>query len=319
MASSFMKQLRESPATQELMDSVTKFAGAQATSVAPKIANKVAGGGKTGDTAEGAVTGIQNAKDKGKGELGKLFGGIGGAVKGLFKGKGKGSSSKRPTNIVENMLIGAPVELVFERWTAYQEMASYMKAVEAVDTGKDKDKDKDKDKPKSDEEQEQQETSWKVKVWWSRRSWKATTVEQTDNERIKWKTEAAKGTVDGVVTFTPLGDNLTMVLVVIEYRSKGMFEWTANRWRAVGRRVRLDLKHFRRYVMMGEQPPPETPEGEPELADKPENDTPDMPEETNEEPAPDMPEESEPDTPEPATEKGPRKPQAPRTPAKVSE
>ena len=59
------------------------------------------------------------------------------------------------------------------------------------------------------------------------------------------------------------------MLVVLEYRSKGPIEWIANRWRAVGRRMRLDLKHFRRYVMRTESddlPEPEEDEEIPEEA-----------------------------------------------------
>jgi hypothetical protein len=79
---------------------------------------------------------------------------------------------------------------------------------------------------------------------------KATTTEQIPDERITWTTEGAKGTVKGVVTFHPLGENLTKILLIIEYYPSGLFEKTGNIWRAQGRRARLDLKHFRRFLMM---------------------------------------------------------------------
>jgi hypothetical protein len=40
------------------------------------------------------------------------------------------------------------------------------------------------------------------------------------------------------------------VILELEYTPKGLFEKTGNLWRAQGRRVRLDLKHFRRFIMM---------------------------------------------------------------------
>jgi hypothetical protein len=79
---------------------------------------------------------------------------------------------------------------------------------------------------------------------------KATVTEQIPDERIVWTTEGAKGTIKGVVTFTPLGENLTKILLIIEYYPSGFFEKTGNIWRAQGRRVRLDLKHYRRFIMM---------------------------------------------------------------------
>jgi hypothetical protein len=74
-------------------------------------------------------------------------------------------------------------------------------------------------------------------------------VEDIENYKIRWESEAPKGTVNGTVTFNPLGDNLTLMAYALEYRPKGFFEWWGNRWRTVGRRARLDAKHFGRYVM----------------------------------------------------------------------
>jgi hypothetical protein len=93
-------------------------------------------------------------------------------------------------------------------------------------------------------------SNWRVKVFKSRRNWKATVTEQIPDRKIAWSTEGAKGTTKGVVTFHPLADDLTQVLLVIEYYPQGLFEKTGNIWRASGRRARLDLKHFRRFVMM---------------------------------------------------------------------
>jgi len=125
-----------------------------------------------------------------------------------------------------------PVDVVYNQWTQFQEFSSFMKGVESVD------------------QTDEVETNWKVKVFKSRRSWTAKVTEQIPDRRIAWTTEGAKGTTKGVVTFHPLADDLTQVLLVIEYYPKGLFEKTGNIWRAGGRRARLDLKHFRRFVMM---------------------------------------------------------------------
>jgi hypothetical protein len=51
------------------------------------------------------------------------------------------------------------------------------------------------------------------------------------------------------VTFHEVTPDLTRVLLVIVYHPQGLFEKTGNIWRAQGRRIRLELKHFRRHVM----------------------------------------------------------------------
>jgi len=69
------------------------------------------------------------------------------------------------------------------------------------------------------------------------------------DSHIVWRSTGAKGHVDGGVSFTALGPNLTEILLVLEYWPQGLFERTGNLWRAQGRRARLEVKHFRRHAM----------------------------------------------------------------------
>jgi uncharacterized membrane protein len=212
---SFLSQLRNNPATKDLLSNLGSFAGAQA--------GRLAGGGAKGGAVEQVVS------DKAEGKEGGPLSAIKGAVKGFFGGGG----NKRPTNIYEQILIGVPVEVAFREWKRYAEFPKFMKGPESV----------------SDQDEEGK-TKWTAKIFLNRRSWTATVVEDIENYKIRWETEAAKGTIDGTVTFHPLGDNLTAMVYVLEYRPKGFFEWWGNRWRTVGRRARLDVKHFGRYVTM---------------------------------------------------------------------
>ncbi len=125
-----------------------------------------------------------------------------------------------------------PVDVAYNQWTQFQEFGSFMKGVESVD------------------QTDEIESNWKVKVFKSRRNFKTSITEQIPDRRIAWTSEGAKGSIKGVVTFHPLADDLTQVLLVLEYYPQGLFEKTGNIWRAQGRRARLDLKHFRRFVMM---------------------------------------------------------------------
>ncbi|MEU0730982.1 SRPBCC family protein [Streptomyces lavendulocolor] len=124
----------------------------------------------------------------------------------------------------------------YDQWTQYQEFSRFAKGVVNV------------------EQNDEITTSWQTKVAKSNRSWKASIVEQVADERIAWTSEGPKGTTKGVVTFHSLDDNLTKVLLVLEYFPKGLFEKTGNIWRAQGRRARLDLKLFRKFVTMKSEP-----------------------------------------------------------------
>jgi hypothetical protein len=81
-------------------------------------------------------------------------------------------------------------------------------------------------------------------------SWQAEITEQVPGDRIFWTSQGAKGTARGVVSFHRLADDLTRVLLVVEYRPRGLSEQTAGLWRAPGRRARLDLKNFARQLTL---------------------------------------------------------------------
>ncbi|MGN6792847.1 MAG: SRPBCC family protein [Streptosporangiaceae bacterium] len=151
--------------------------------------------------------------------------------KGGSNGGGSAGKSLKVTNIVETIDIGAPVRLVYDQWTQFADFPNFMKRVEKVEQESDK------------------TVNWQAQIFMSHRNWEATIQEQIPDRRIMWTSEGQKGHVDGAVTFHELDPEMTRVLVVLEYWPQGFFEQTANIWRAQGRRVRLELKHFRRHVM----------------------------------------------------------------------
>ncbi|MET9023349.1 SRPBCC family protein [Actinopolymorpha sp. NPDC004070] len=228
------KALMKSPAVERLADEAKEYAAARGSELVDKVGGKLGGltekledqaGNPTAMTA--GVKALLEGKSPLRAGMSALGQGLKNKVKGLFGG---GRSGPKLINIIEDIEIGAPVSVVYDQWSQFQEFGSFMKGVEGVDA------------------KDEVESNWRGKVWWSKRSWSARVTEQIPDRKIAWTTEGAKGTTKGVVTFHPLADDLTMLLLVMEYYPKGLFEKTANIWRAFGRRVRLDLKHFRRFV-----------------------------------------------------------------------
>ncbi|WP_406718491.1 SRPBCC family protein [Streptomyces althioticus] len=192
----------------------------------PGFAKLAADGGKKLAEGKGPLRtavelGATRAKDNVKGALKNLGGG---------GGKRKKSSGNKPTVIMEYIDVGVPLRTAYDQWTQYQDFSTFAKGVKSAN--------------KSDDTT----SDWQAKIWWSNRSWKATTNEQVPDDRIAWSTEGAKGTMKGVVSFHRIAENLTRVLMVIEYYPSGFFEKTGNIWRAQGRRARLDLKNFARFI-----------------------------------------------------------------------
>jgi hypothetical protein len=168
----------------------------------------------------------KDTKDKVMGKAKEALPGAGGG------GGGGGGGEIKATNIIEMIDVGVPVRIAYDQWTQLEDFPGFTKGVQTVS-------------------QDDDVTSqWTMKIAFSSRSWKATVQEQVPDERIRWTSEGAKGTTTGVISFHEVLPDLTRIMVVIEYYPAGFFEKTGNLWRAQGRRVRLDLKHFARHVTM---------------------------------------------------------------------
>lgn len=240
----------KSPAAEDLKEEFQKYLQARAqhavTSLGHRLGESVARLGEPGQGAGSLVSSLaKGGKALGEGSspaqaaltagASHLKDTVKGKVKdkGLFgKGRKSGGGKSKSVTIVEDIDVGVPVREAYDQWTQFQEFSTFAKGVVSVE--------------KSDDTT----SNWKVKVAKSTRSWRANVTEQVPDERITWTTEGAKGTVKGVVTFHPLTEDLTRVLLVLEYFPKGLFEKTGNIWRAQGRRARLDLKLYRKFLMM---------------------------------------------------------------------
>ncbi|GAA4789818.1 SRPBCC family protein [Streptomyces ziwulingensis] len=198
-----------------------------------------AGAGVKGLTQR--LTGLANGSGGGGDEGGGGGGGGGddespdGKAKG-GSGSGAGGGSVKATHIMESVDVGVPLRTAYDQWTRFEDFSRFTKGVRSVS--------------KNDETN----SDWNVKVGPSARSWKAKVQEQVPDERIVWTSEGAKGSTTGSITFHSLAPSLTRIIVVVEYYPAGFFEKTGNLWRAQGRRLRLDLKHFVRFVtLQGEE------------------------------------------------------------------
>ncbi|MGW5133584.1 SRPBCC family protein [Streptomyces sp. NPDC004135] len=237
-----------SEAMDRLKAEVQEYLAAQATRMLTGVGRKLGETtGKLNDIAEGNSPGFAKLALSGGRKLAEgksplraavetggsaLKDKVTGAFKNLGGGKkkGKGRSGNKPTVIIEHIDVGVPLRTAYDQWTQYQDFSTFAKGV------------------KSASRDDDTHTDWQAKIWWSNRSWKAKTTEQVPDDRISWTSEGAKGTTKGVVSFHRLADNLTRVLLVIEYYPSGLFEKTGNIWRAQGRRARLDLKNFARFI-----------------------------------------------------------------------
>jgi len=162
---------------------------------------------------------VEGAKEKlGGGALAKAFGGGGGK-------KTRRLPIQRWTDVA------VPIDKAYQAWTKFDEFPNFMHRVLSV------------------EQSDRDRVSWQEKIWFSKRQWEGRITERRKNDRIVWKT--TKGMAHkGVVSFHKLDDNLTRVMVTMEFEPTGMIEKLASGLRFVKRAVQADLARFKAYVEM---------------------------------------------------------------------
>ncbi len=129
--------------------------------------------------------------------------------------------------------VGAPLTVVYDRWTGFEDWPDFMHRLESA------------------EQVDDTTVAFSTKIWGIHRRFEAEIVEQRPNERIKWNvTEGVAHT--GVVTFHELADRLTRVQVDVDIEPHGMLEKMARGMRFAKRAVRADLNRFKAVVELEE-------------------------------------------------------------------
>ena len=177
--------------------------------------------------AEGARQGLGG----GGGLAGKALSKLTGGGEGGGEGDGSGGKKTRRLPIQRWTDVAVPVEKAYQAWTKFDQYPQFMHRVLNVEC-------KDRDK-----------ISWQEKIWFSSREWEGEITERRKNDRIAWKTKSGMSH-RGIVSFHKIGDNLTRVMIDMEFEPNGMIEKMASGMRFVKRAVQADLARFKAYVEM---------------------------------------------------------------------
>jgi uncharacterized membrane protein len=201
----------------------------------PDLLKKVTG--EADDQAEElgskAAEGAKNQLASGGGLAGKaaskLMGGGGG-------GGGQKGGKTRRLPIQRWTDVAVPVDKAYEAWTQFEEFPKFMHRVLEV---------------KPDEDDDGDKIHWREKIWFSTREWDGEILERRKNDRIAWK--SVSGTQhSGVISFHKLDDNLTRVMVEMDFLPSGILEKMASGLRFVKRAVQSDLARYKAYVEFGQ-------------------------------------------------------------------
>jgi uncharacterized membrane protein len=214
-----------------LIPAAVSALGAVAASAGPGLIRKLGDGAKSAGENEARDLG-RSALEGAKSTLGNT-GGVAGKLlqKALPGGGSSGGKKTRRLPIERWTDVSVPVEKAYEAWLAFDKYPRFMHRVQNVERrGDDK-------------------VQWQEKIWFSKRQWEGRITDRRKNDRIAWKTTSGMSH-KGVVSFHKLDDNLTRVMVTMEFEPNGMIEKMASGLRFVKRAVQADLARFKAYVEM---------------------------------------------------------------------
>ena len=125
--------------------------------------------------------------------------------------------------------IDTPVRVAYDQWTQFEDFPLFMDHVEKV------------------EQLDDAHVHWTARIAGVSREWDAEITEQTPDQRIAWT--STDGTSHaGVVTFHPLDDDHTRVVLQLEMHPEGFLEQVADKGGFVSDRAKKDLADFKDFI-----------------------------------------------------------------------
>ncbi|HEX7863068.1 MAG TPA: SRPBCC family protein [Verrucomicrobiae bacterium] len=125
--------------------------------------------------------------------------------------------------------VEAPVSMVYNQWTQFEEFPRFMEGVEEVKQLDDK------------------RLYWRAEVGGKILEWDAEIFEQIPDQRIAWRSKT--GTLNtGMVNFESLGPNRTKVSLKINYKPAGAIEKIGSALGIISQRVEGDLERFKEFI-----------------------------------------------------------------------
>ena len=131
--------------------------------------------------------------------------------------------------IEKSIEVNAPLRVVYNQWTQFEEFPRFMEGVEEVRQLDDK------------------RLHWRAKVGGKTKEWDAEITEQRPDERIAWTSRGGAWNA-GVVTFHRINDNRTKVMLQVDYDPEGVMENVGDALGVVSARVAGDLERFKEFI-----------------------------------------------------------------------
>jgi uncharacterized membrane protein len=125
--------------------------------------------------------------------------------------------------------VDAPVSMVYNQWTQFEEFPKFMEGVEEV------------------KQLDEKRLQWRAEIGGKVLEWEAEIFEQIPDQRVAWRsTTGALNT--GMVNFEALGPNSTKIWLKLNYKPEGAMEKIGSALGVISQRVEGDLERFKEFI-----------------------------------------------------------------------
>lgn len=136
------------------------------------------------------------------------------------------------SNFEQSIEVNVPVRTTYNQWTQFETFPYFMEGVKKVEQISDT------------------RLRWQAEIAGREQEWDAEITEQTPDQRIAW-TSISGAKHAGVVTFHHLSDDVTRVMLQIDYDPEGFLENVGAALGVVENRMQGDLKRFKHFIESG--------------------------------------------------------------------
>lgn len=132
-------------------------------------------------------------------------------------------------SVEKSIEVNAPIRQVYNQWTQFESFPQFMAGVEQVRQLNDN------------------RLRWKAKIAGKTEEWDAVITEQIPDQRVAWKSTTGAPNA-GVVTFSYVDPNKTLVMLRIDYEPQGAVEGVGSALNFPDRQVGDDLDRFKKFI-----------------------------------------------------------------------
>ena len=133
------------------------------------------------------------------------------------------------STVEKSIDVNVPVSTAYNQWTQFEDFPKFMEGITEV------------------RQLDDTHLYWCADISGKRKEWEAEITEQIPDQRIAWRNTSGAPN-GGVVSFQPLSETSTRIMVQMEYDPEGVVENIGDVLGVFSRRVQGDLERFKEFI-----------------------------------------------------------------------